>query len=144
MTYTFNTTLLKAQTSFFHRLWQDHSKMCMATQMMYRTKTIFKRKVTLENLHWPILKLTTRLQDLPYGASDKESACQCKRHGSISTSGRSPGVRKCNPFQYSYLENPMDGGAWRATVYEVTRSQTWLSNWTCKHKATNLVVLEKR
>ena len=38
--------------------------------------------------------------------------------------GRSPGVGNGNPFQYSCLENPMDRGAWRATVHRVTKSQT--------------------
>ena len=33
-----------------------------------------------------------------------------------------------NPLQYSCLENPMDGGAWRATVHEVPKSWTWLSD----------------
>ena len=32
-----------------------------------------------------------------------------------------------HPFQYSCLENPMDRGAWQATVHGVTKSQTWLS-----------------
>ena len=40
--------------------------------------------------------------------------------GSIPESGRSPGEENGNPLQYSCLENPMDGGAWRVTVYEVT------------------------
>ena len=35
-----------------------------------------------------------------------------------------------NPLQYSYLENPMDGGAWRATVQRVAKSWTRLSNFT--------------
>ena len=35
-----------------------------------------------------------------------------------------------NPLQYSYLENPMDRGAWRAAVYGVTKSRTWLSDST--------------
>ena len=35
-----------------------------------------------------------------------------------------------NPLQYSYLENPMDGGAWWAAVHGVTRNQTRLSNFT--------------
>ena len=43
---------------------------------------------------------------------------------SIPASGRSPGEGNCNPLQYSCLENPMDRGAWRATVLGVTRSQT--------------------
>ena len=48
--------------------------------------------------------------------------------GSISGSGRSPGGGNGNPLQYSYLENPMDGGTWRTTVHGVTKSQTWLNN----------------
>ena len=39
----------------------------------------------------------------------------------IPGSGRSPGEANGNPLQYSYLENPMDRGAWRATVHGVTR-----------------------
>ena len=39
--------------------------------------------------------------------------------GSILGSGRSPGIGNGNPLQYSYLENPMDKGAWRATVHGV-------------------------
>ena len=35
-----------------------------------------------------------------------------------------------NLLWYSYLENPMDGGAWWATVHGVTKSQTWLSDFT--------------
>ena len=35
-----------------------------------------------------------------------------------------PGVGNGNPLQYSCLENPMDGGAWQATVHRVTQSQT--------------------
>ena len=37
--------------------------------------------------------------------------------GSISRSGRCPGEGNGNPFQYSCLENPMDRGAWQATVH---------------------------
>ena len=40
--------------------------------------------------------------------------------------GRSPGGRKVNPLQYSCLENPMDRGAWRATVHRVSKSWTVL------------------
>ena len=35
-----------------------------------------------------------------------------------------------NPLQYSHLENPMDGGAWWATVHRVAKSWTWLSDFT--------------
>ena len=44
--------------------------------------------------------------------------------GLILGSGRSPGGENGNPLQYSYLENPMDTGAWQATVFGVTKSQT--------------------
>ena len=48
--------------------------------------------------------------------------------GSIPGSGRSPGGGNGNPLQFSCLENPMDRGAWRAKVHEVTKSQTQLSD----------------
>ena len=43
---------------------------------------------------------------------------------SIPELGRSPGVGNGNPLQCLYLENPMDGGAWRPPVLGVTMSQT--------------------
>ena len=46
--------------------------------------------------------------------------------GSISRLDRSPGEGNGNPLQYSCLENPMDRGAWQATVHGVTKCQTWL------------------
>ena len=46
--------------------------------------------------------------------------------GSILWLGRSPGGEPGNPLQYSFLENPMDRGAWLATVQRVTKSQTQL------------------
>ena len=49
--------------------------------------------------------------------------------GSIPVSGRSPGEGNSNPFQYSCLENPMDRGAWWATVQGVSKSHIQLSNW---------------
>ena len=44
--------------------------------------------------------------------------------GSIPGLGRSPGGGHGNPLQYSYLENLMDRGVWRATVHRVSKSQT--------------------
>ena len=43
--------------------------------------------------------------------------------GSIPGSGRSPEGGHGNPLQYSGLENPIDRGAWRATVHGVAKSQ---------------------
>ena len=44
--------------------------------------------------------------------------------GSIPGSGRSPGGRNGKALQYSCLENPMDRGAWQATVHRVAESDT--------------------
>ena len=44
--------------------------------------------------------------------------------GSIPGWGRSPGEGHGNPLQYSYLENPMDRGAWWAIVHRVSKRQT--------------------
>ena len=48
--------------------------------------------------------------------------------GLITGLGRSPGGGNGSPVWYSCLENPMDRGAWRATVHGVTKSWTQLSN----------------
>ena len=58
------------------------------------------------------------VKNLPANAGDIRDA------GSIPGSGRSPGERNGNPLQYSCLENPMDRGAWQATVHSVTESDT--------------------
>ena len=67
------------------------------------------------------------------GAEVKESARNVGDLGSIPGSGRSPGEGNGNPLQYSCLENPMDGGAWWATVHGVAKSWTRLSNFTKTH-----------
>ena len=48
--------------------------------------------------------------------------------GSIPPWGRSPGGGHGNPLQYSFPENPIDRGAWRAAVYGVAKSKTRLSD----------------
>ena len=64
-----------------------------------------------------------------YGTSQvaqmvKEFACNLGDPGSIPWSGRAPGEGNDNLLQYSYLENPMDRGAWWATVHRVAESDT--------------------
>ena len=51
----------------------------------------------------------------------QETTCNAGDLGSIPWSGRSPGEGKGNTLQYSCLGNPMDRGAWWATVHGVTR-----------------------
>ena len=66
----------------------------------------------------------------PGGSEVKASDCNAGDLGSIPVLGRSPGEGNGNPLQYSCLENPMDGGAWWATVHRVTKSRTRLSDFT--------------
>ena len=64
----------------------------------------------------------------PGGSNGKESACNARDSGLTPELGRSPGERNGYPLQYSCLENSMDRGAWQATVHEVAKSQTRLSD----------------
>ena len=63
-------------------------------------------------------------QSFPGGSNGKESACNAGDLDLIHGLGRSPGEGPYNPLQYSCLENPMDRGAWWATVYRVAKSRT--------------------
>ena len=65
--------------------------------------------------------------DFPGGSDGKESACNAGDPGLIPGSGRSPGEGSGNPLQYSWMENPMDRGAWWSAVLGVTKSWTQLS-----------------
>ena len=60
-------------------------------------------------------------EGFPCSSDGKESACNAGDLDFIPGSGRSPGEGNGNPLQYSCLENPMDRGAWRATVHGVAR-----------------------
>ena len=57
--------------------------------------------------------------DFPGSSDGKEFTCNVEDLGLIHDLGKSPGGGHGNPFQYSCLENPMDRGAWRATVNSV-------------------------
>ena len=59
------------------------------------------------------------LLGFPGGSNGKESACNEGDLGSILELGRSPGEGNGNPLQYSCLDNPMEIGAWQATVHGV-------------------------
>ena len=71
------------------------------------------------------------VKNLPANAGDTRDV------GSIPGSGRVPGEENGNPLQYSCLGNPMDRGAWWATVHGVTKSQTWLSLCVCARTHTH-------
>ena len=64
-----------------------------------------------------------------FGSEGKESACNAGDPSLIPGLGRSPGEGNGNPLQYSYLENPMDRGAWQAQPMgsQIVRHH-WASN----------------
>ena len=66
----------------------------------------------------------------PGGSEVKASAQNAGDPGSIPESRRSPGEGNGSPLQYSCLENPMEGGAWWATVHGVAKSRARLSDFT--------------
>ena len=66
----------------------------------------------------------------PGGSDSKESVCNVGDLGSFPGLGRSPGGGHGNPLQCSCQENPIDRGAWRATVHVVEKSRTRLSYFT--------------
>ena len=70
------------------------------------------------------------VKNLPANAGD------IKDVSSIPRSGRSPGGGYGNLLQYFCLENPMDKGAWWATVHRVAKSQKWLK-WLNTHTHTH-------
>ena len=86
-------------------------------------------------VHYTTLHYTTHTHThytvymgFPGGSNGKESACNMGNLGSIPGSGRSPGEGNDSPLQYSSLGNPMDRGAWQATVHAVAKSQIRLSD----------------
>ena len=62
------------------------------------------------------------VKNLPANAGDERDL------GSVPGSGRSPGGGHGNPLQYSCLENPMDRGAWQATVDGVAKLDRTVAN----------------
>ena len=63
-------------------------------------------------------------KDFPGGSDGKASVYKAGDPASIPGSGRSTGEGNGNPLQYYCLENPMDRGAWLATVPGVAKSRT--------------------
>ena len=72
----------------------------------------------------PLTKWNLTIWAFPSGSAIKESACNAGDACLIPGLGRSHGRWHGNPLQYSCLENPMDRGAWWATIHRVTKSDT--------------------
>ena len=78
------------------------------------------------------MHLKEKFWDIPGDSNVKESACNAGDPGSIPGLGRSSGEGNGNPLQYSCLENPMDGGAWNATVHGGCKESD-MTNFTSLH-----------
>ena len=73
--------------------------------------------------------------DFPGGSVGKNSPTNAGDTGSIPGLCRSPGEGDGNPLQYSFPENPMDGGAWQATVMRPQRvGHDWATEHTSNRK----------
>ena len=80
-----------------------------------RKESLLSKNMKIDYLQTFSFPGGTVVKNMPANAGDM---------GSILGWGRSPGEGNGNPLQYSCLENPMDRGAWRATVYGFTKSRT--------------------
>ena len=86
--------------------------------ILYFHSTLFFPPLRLQTIHcfWAY-QVVLVVKPPPVSAGDMRDV------GSIPGSGRSPGGGHGNPLQYSFLENPMDSGAWWATVHRVAKRQ---------------------
>ena len=76
-------------------------------------------RYTDTDISWPS-QVVLVIKNLPANARDIRDT------DLIPGSGRPPGGRHGNPFQYSCLENPMDRGTWQGSVHTITKSWTQL------------------
>ena len=89
---------------------------------------------------WPFYMCAGSFPRGPSGGTHPPANARDPREmGSIPGLGRSPGGGHSNPLQYPCLENPMDRGAWQATVHRVTKSWTWLKTFSRKNNKRLLV-----
>ena len=86
----------------------------------YQSVLLLLPSETLNMVHLGALLVALVVKNPPVKEGDKRDLV------SILGSGRSSGGGNGNPLQYSCLENPMDRGAWTATVHRVSKSRTRL------------------
>ena len=99
-------------------------------------KELFVHNTTLYLTFWGTARLfSTAVESRPIadrmgfpGGSVVKNSANPGDVGSIPGLGRSPGEGDGNPLQYSCLGNPVNRGAWRATVHGVPKSQRWVSD----------------
>ena len=99
-------------------------------------------------IQWGNICENAYYRDFPGGSDGKESASKARDPGLIPGLGRSSGEENGNPLQYSYLENPMDRGTWKATYSPwghrvgrdwVTNTTTTTRDWQIIGLASNVI-----
>ena len=95
------------------RLGLKEAPKCYVTQLFVQEESVVLNRKPKHTLNLTkIAKYKQVRLGFPGGSDGKESACNPGDLCSVPGSGRSPGEGKSNTFQHSYLENPMDRGAW--------------------------------
>ena len=105
-----------------NRAWM-HQGFCISNKTT-TAETEYNRAVKAVMTLWSFkseLTAPTKILGFPHSSVGEESTCNAGDPGSILGLEKSPGAGNGNPLQYPCLENPMDRGAWWATVYGVTR-----------------------
>ena len=110
----FPQSLRRNQPSWPHTLIWDF-------QLQNCEKLFLLKSPTCGTLSWQPSQINTAYLGFPGGSEVKMSACNAGDLGLIPGLGRSPGEGNGNSLQYSCLENPIDGGAWWATVHVAQR-----------------------
>ena len=87
----------------------------------YLFSQVVSFNISIPSLFWLEIILCRRHMGFPGGSALKNPPASIGDAGWISGLGRSPGEGNGNLLQYPCLGNPMDRGAWRATVHGVTR-----------------------
>ena len=120
--------------------WICNTEMNLQNWLSHRRKMFsFYQKNIFTCLQTRIICIMVLLvKNSPASAGDLRDA------GSIPGSGRSPAGWHGNPLQYSCLENPMDRGAWRATVHGVTKNRIQLKRLSTRPFYTTLYKVVKQ
>ena len=122
--------------SYFRYAWGQGDFSKEATAMRIRRQRAADLSKKINHFRWCDPKGIDRLTNLnlvsglPGGSDSKAYAYNAGDLASIPGSGRFLGEGNWYPFQYACLENPMDRGAWRATIQGVAKNQTQLRDYT--------------
>ena len=106
------------------RTWQKGQLRWEGKQDSYKDSSVLIDFFPSKSLH-----LGTLCEGFPDASVVENQLVNAGDAGSIPGLGSFSGVGNGNPLQYSCLENPMDRGAWKATIREVINSWTWLSDY---------------